>query len=218
MTLSTSGVWNSNEGATPVLTRSQFLNVPKYDDIKWDELRTWIMQLLHKLWAEEKIFADERSLLYYTLNPLEENVLQQVIYKVNKETGHIDIETLNTHLDTLRQAYNHLDKVRTAVHKLRQLRQRNQSFVTYFAKFGRLIGGLAWDEEVHKNQIYEVFSEKLKETLVFKDPSHSFLDQFITLWNNIDTQIRAHAEEKKSLFPFTTHIPATTPTARNTQT
>lgn len=76
--------------------------LPKYDGTKLDELHTRIMQLQNKLRAEELAFSDEISTLRYTLNCLKGNALEQAIHKVNEETRHIDIKSLNTFLDTLR--------------------------------------------------------------------------------------------------------------------
>lgn len=191
---------------------SRFPDAPTFDGTKPSDLRTWILQLRNKLAAEPYRYTDEQSRLRYALNRLAGSALNQVRSSVNEDTGIINFPDLNSLLVTLRQAYDDLDRQRTANREIRLLRQRNLSFVSYLADFQRIMADLQWDEQAKKAQLYEGLSEEMKDALVQQSPVNDSLNAYIDLCKTLDTRLRARAEEKRRFAPRTST--STTPVSR----
>lgn len=197
-------------GNAPMAVNTRFPDAPTFDGSKPSDLRTWILQLRNKLAAEPHRYTDPQSQLRYGFSRLTDAALNQVRSVVNVDTGHINLENLNALIERLKQAYDDPDRVRTANREIRQLRQKNASFVSYLSDFHRIFADLHWDEQAQKSQLYEGLSEEMKDALTHQTPVDDTLATYISLCKSIDTRLRARAEEKKR---YTLRAVGTTPSS-----
>ena len=89
-------------------------DAPIFDGGKAEELRTWIIQLRNKLAAQPHRYPDDQACLRYAVNRLSGAALCLIRGYVSENTGRIRLESLNAHLDLLRQAFDDPDRTRTA--------------------------------------------------------------------------------------------------------
>lgn len=91
--------------------------------------------------------------------------------------------------------YDDPDMVRTAVRKIRALKQNNYSFSTYQTSFRHILRDLHLDEEVIKDQQYKDLSEELKDSLSLYGSLNGNLEAFIDNCKNLDNRVRARNKE-----------------------
>jgi len=103
------------------------------------------------------------------------------------------------------------DRMATAERKLKNLKQPNQDFASYNAKFQRYIGDVDWNEGAKRGQLTRGLNNELKDQLVTLDAPLAFTE-YVPLLQRLDNCIRAHAAEKTSL---STQFRSSTTTARN---
>jgi len=168
---------------------------PIFDGGKAKELRTWIIQLRNKLAAQPHRYPDDQACLRYVVNRLSGATLCLIRGYVSENTGRIRLESLNALLDLLLQAFDDPDRTRTANREIRKLKQNSCTFAAYFAKFGRIMGDLNWNEEAQREQLYKGLADEIKDALVTSHPRSDSLGHLIQICWELDNRIRAGAAE-----------------------
>ena len=124
-----------------------FPDTPIFDgSSKAEELRTWIIQLRNKLATQPHRYPDNQACLGYAVNRLLGAALCLIRGYVSENAERIRLESLNTLLNLLRQAFDDPDRTRTTNREIRKLKQKSGTFAAYFAEFGRIMGDLNWNK------------------------------------------------------------------------
>jgi len=170
-----------------------FPDAPIFVGSKAEELHTWIILLRNKLAAQPHHYPDDQACLRYAVNRLSGAALSLIRGYVSENTGRIRLESLNTLLDLLRQAFDDPNRTPTANREIRKLKQKSGTFAAYFAEFGRILGDLNWNEEAQSEQLYEGLSDEIKDALVTSSPQSDSLGHLIQICRELDNRIRARA-------------------------
>ena len=133
------------------------------------------------------LYPDHQSQLRYTVSLLEDCALDQVTPHITND--HINLDNVGSLISILETAFGDLDKVATAERKLRNLRQANRDFSTYYAKFVRYAADTTWNEAAKRSQLEEGLCHELKNDLIARDEPELFAD-FITLLQKLDQKRR----------------------------
>ena len=104
-------------------------------DGTWEKLRPFIAQLRTKLIGDAYRFRDEAHKISYALALLTGKAYLQVLPLVNSTTGTIQLESVNTLITLLENAFGDPDRIATAERNLENLYQRNRDFSDYLADF-----------------------------------------------------------------------------------
>lgn len=132
------------------------------DETNHGKLGNWILQLENKLAAKECAFPNNQTGLCYALNRLEWDPLLQVNYKIDKNTGEINMASLNKLLTALCQAYDGHDRACNTYLKIGHVIKKTQPFVTYHVEVRYLIGDLNWNEVIQNCQVYDTLPEQVQ--------------------------------------------------------
>jgi len=173
-----------------------FPDAPIFDDGKAKELRTWIIQLHNKLAAQPHRYPDDQVCLRYAVNRLSGVALCLISGYVSENTGRIQLQSLNTLLNLLRQAFDDPDRTHTTNREIQKLKQKSVTFAAYFAEFGRIMGDLNWNEEAQREQLYEGLTDEIKDALVTSRLRSDSLGHLIQICRELDNRIRARAAER----------------------
>ena len=118
---------------------------------------------------------------------LEDHALDQVTPHITNDC--INLENVGSLISILETAFGDPDKIATAERKLRNLRQANQDFSTYYAEFMQYAADTTWNEVAKRLQLEEGLCHELKNDLITKDEPELFAD-FIILLQKLDQKRR----------------------------
>lgn len=176
--------------------RSERMPDPEKFDGSRAKLPGFILQLRSKLTVNRDRFANETTMILYTINRLEGAALEQVRHTVLPSglTTWTSAEQLITALET---AFGDPDPTGTARRELHQLRQGKRDFSAYLADFQRIMGQLNFDENSKMDALEHGMSEELKEAMVFAPAVPTNLNDTILTLTRMDNRIRARKAEKR---------------------
>jgi hypothetical protein len=125
----------------------------------------------------------------------------------------VNLANFEAFVTSLEEAYGDPDRMNTAARALTKVRQGNRDFVTYYAKFQRLIADLNWNDTAKRAALHRGLCEELKDILSIQDLPEDW-SCYVALMKKRDMQYRACKAEAHHSSRQTK--PATMPTARNT--
>jgi hypothetical protein len=131
------------------------------------KLRSFIALFRLRLIDRPGEFPDEQSKLRYAFSRLEGAALEQLIHLVDND--HVDLDNFDAFITSLEEAYGDPDRANTAERALSKLRQGNRDFVSYYAKFQRVIADLQWNDAAKGAALHRGLSEELKDILSTQD-------------------------------------------------
>ena len=97
----------------------------------------------------------------------------------------INLENVASLISILETAFGDPDKVVTMERKLRNIRQANRDFSTYYAEFVHYAADTIWNEAAKRSQLEEGLCHELKNDLIARDQPELFVD-FITLLQKLN--------------------------------
>jgi hypothetical protein len=149
-------------------------------------------------------------MLQYAFSRLEGAALEELIHLMKDD--HVNLANFEAIMTSLEEAYRDPDHMNTAERALAKLRQGNQDFVMYSAKFQRLIVDLNWNDAAKHAALHRGLCEELKHILSTQDLPEDW-SCYVTLMKKQDIQYRACKVEAHRSYGQTK--PATMPTACN---
>ena len=114
---------------------------------------------------------------------LKDRTLHQVTSHINNY--YIALDKLAGLISILDTAFGDPDKVATAERKLRNLRQANRDFSTYYAEFVHYAANTTWNEAAKRSQLEEGLCHELKNDLIARNDPMLFV-AFISLLQKLD--------------------------------
>jgi hypothetical protein len=179
------------------------------------KLRSFMALLQLRLMDRPGEFPNEQVKLQYAFSRLEGAMLEQLIYLMKDD--HVNLANFEAFMTSLEEAYGDPDRVNTTKRALAKLRQGNRDFVTYYAKFQRLIADLDWNDAAKRTALHRSLCEELKDILSTQDLPEDW-SCYVALVKKWDMQYRACKAEahRSSRQTKPTTMPTTCNTSPNT--
>ena len=157
------------------------------DPEKYQRDREKLCPFITQLRLKVALYPDHQSQLHYAVSLLEYRTLDQVMPYITNDR--INQDNLAGLIGILETAFGNLDKVVTTERKLRNLRQANRDFPTYYAKFVGYAADTTSNEVAKKSQLEEGLCHELKNDLIARDEPKLFV-ALISLLQKLDQKRR----------------------------
>ena len=127
--------------------------------------------------------------LWYTITWVSGKAKDQVLSYCIDNT--VDLTDLSAFENLMKNVFEDSDRQGTAQTTIQQLRQWNQDFSTYLAKFNRHVRYTQWNEEAKKSALLAGISDELRQLLITVDITGLNLESLTRTLQSIDNRHRA---------------------------
>jgi len=124
----------------------------------------------------------------YAFNRLRGIALEQILPYV-REDGTIGLEDLPAFIQLLEAAFGDSDRVATAEHKMREIKQKNREFSQYYAEFQDIAANLDWNPSALRNALRMGLSEEMTDSFTYGNMPEE-LPAFVMVCQKWDNQTR----------------------------
>jgi hypothetical protein len=191
LTLGANNRANDNDNSA-----KSFPDVFMFDRTKPSQIQPWILKLQIKLTFQSNRFSTEQSQLRYAFSRLSDGAFDQVRSFLDEDTGVISMDSLNTHLASLRAVYDDPDQARTARRELKTLKMGSKTCPLYLAQFRSLVEDLNLNEDTQMHELKDGLSSVLRDALILKGRIDT-LGELVEVLQDLNAGFRARDDEKK---------------------
>ena len=193
-------------------------DIPKFAG-KREELQPWIDQLWLKI-GDDTQYPTDQDRLRYAFSRLEGPAFDQARqYRTGTRINLANVEALVTILE---RAFDDPDREGTARRALLTLRQDNEEFSVYHAKFSAHVPYAGLNDQALLAAMKEGVSPRIRDRMIGIRPRPATLNDYVELARDIDSDLRAERERKSHSAPATTtttsRAPRTAPRTTTTTT
>jgi hypothetical protein len=158
------------------------------------QLRGWIAHLQMVIRHTPSRFPDEQATMRYAFNHLSGLALKQTLPHI-RDNGDIGLEDIAAFIQLLEAAFGDPNRVATAEHNMKEIKQKNPEFSLYYAEFQVIAADLDWNPSALRNALRSGLSNEMKDSFIHTDMPEE-LPAFVTLCQKRDNKIRQQTAEK----------------------
>jgi hypothetical protein len=182
-------------------------DIPMFDGTR-NKLQPWIDQLWLKI-SDEGRYTTLQSKLVYAFSRCEGTALDHL--RPHRNAGTLDFASVQALIDVLEAAFEDPDRRGTARRTLHMLRQENDDFPSFFAKFQAQVPHAGMDDGGLLAAMIEAVNPRIRDRMIGMHPAPETLNDFVAVARRIDAGFRAEKERKAGTTHATSGTPARTP-------
>ena len=187
-------------------------DIPMFDGTR-AKLQPWIDQLWLKL-SDEGRYATLQSKLVYAFSRCEGDALNHL--RPYRQAGTLNFASIQTLIDVLEAAFEDPDRQGTARRTLLTLRQDNDEFPAFYAKFQAQVPHAGMDDGGLLAAMTEAVNPRIRDRMIGIYPKPNTMAAYVQMARQIDADFRAEKGRKAGIAhvsqPACPRAPPRTPT------